>query len=342
MFKACFVITEACNLSCEYCYMNNRSNYMSRETFDFHYKTTLPYFMKHYKQKEYELDMFGGEPLKHWHMISHIIHHTKGDPKLKNLNLITNGLLLNDKRVDILKKNNVKCSLSFDGLWAENFRNYMSLKLTLQKLFDSCSVCVTPTHMNMAENFRFLMDEFKLIPNFKIVRDDIWSKNDVEKFKFELDKLEEVYFEYLNTSVNVFPFEYNLLLMLESKAHQMSKLRCFAGSTGAAFSPNKKVYPCARFLTDDYYPIYDQGVIKDNLNIIDDFAHNYSDDCKGCAQHEFCHNMCLLQEMQNGGLLSNVCDVYKAITNKIIDINHKLKNNETWKQYIKEKVNGQK
>ena len=342
MFKACFVITESCNLSCEYCYMKNRSTYMDRETFDYHYKTTLPFFMQHYNQSTYELDMFGGEPLKNWFMVSHIIHHTKNDPKLKSLNLITNGLLLNDQRVEILKKNKVKCSLSFDGLWAQHLKKYLSLKPLLQKLFNSCSVCVTPRYMNMAENFRFLLDEFQLIPKFKVVRDDIWSKDDVEKFKFELNKLEEIYLEYLNKTINVFPLEYQLLLMLESRLHPISKLRCFAGNSGAAFGPDKKVYPCARFLSERSYPIYDQEVMIDNLEDIDKIANVYSEDCKQCSQHDFCINMCLHQEMKHGGLLTNVCDVHKATVEKIIDINHELKNNEIWRGYIKENMNGQK
>lgn len=339
MFRACFVITEACNLSCEYCYMNNRKVFMSRDVFDFHYKETLPYFMKHYDHDEYELDIFGGEPLEHWFMVSHIIHHTKGDPKLKSLNLITNGLLLNDQRVEILKKHNIKCSLSFDGLWAQHLKTYVSLKPRLQKLFDSCSVCVTPRHMNMAENFKFLIEEFNFIPRFKIVRDNIWTKDDVEKFKFELDKLEEVYFDYLKKGKSIFPsiFEKRLLMLLESSAHQMSKMRCFVGHCGAAFSHDGKVYPCARFLTDDYYPIYDNGVLEENLSIIDDTANKF-EGCSGCELEDHCQHICLHQEMMNKGIVSNVCELYKAVEGKVLDINDKLRGNDEWKKYISKQI----
>lgn len=318
MFKACFVITEDCNLSCDYCYMKNRHVYMDRETFDYHYKTTLPYFMNHYKQDEYEIDIFGGEPLKNWFMVTHIIHHTKNDPKLKRLNLITNGLLLSDQRVEILKNNNVNCSLSFDGLWAQHLKMYVSLKPRLQKLFNKCSVCVTPRHMNMAENFRFIRNEFQLIPHFKIVRDEIWSKDDVEKFKFELDKLEEIYNEY-----DILPnlFKHRLDMLVESTKHEIKKSRCFVGNSGCAFSASAKVYPCARFLTNDEFVLYENEPNIEKIDKIDVLSNRFNN-CSGCELEDHCDFLCLHEEIEKG-IYSNVCDIYKLIELKALEMNEK-------------------
>ena len=340
MFTASFVITEECNLSCDYCYMNNRKELMSRDTFDYHYEVTLPFFMDHYNQSEYTLDLFGGEPLQNWFMIAHIANKTKDDPRLKSIRLMTNGLLLNDQRVNFIKRHEIKASLSFDGLWAQYLKTYVSLKPRLQRLFNSCSVCITPRHMNMAENFRFLMDEFQLIPQFKIVRDNIWSESDVKNFKLNLDELEKVFFEYFDKGLLHFPslLEHRLLMLLESAAHQISKIRCFVGLNGAAFAPNGKVYPCARFLTDDYYPIFDNVVLKENLDIIDDTAKLFSNDCQKCELGDHCDYMCLHQEMLNNGVIKNVCEIYKAIESKVLDINDRMRENTEWRRYLQEQT----
>lgn len=344
MFVACFVITEYCNMECDYCYMNNRrSSFMKPDVFEFHYQETLPYFMKHYGFDKYRLDLFGGEPTTYWNLIEYIINRTKNDKQLDHIFLPTNGLTLTHKDVSFLKNNNVKVSLSFDGMWSEKLRSYMKNPNLYKHLVDKCSVCVTPDHMNMSENFEFLMNEFQLIPEFKIVRDAIWNEDHVEQFKLELQKLKQTYFKYIKQNVKSFPFEHQLLMMLESRNHQMKKMRCFVGNSGVAFGRNKKVYPCARFLTDDYYPIYDEnGVNTENLTIIDDFSNKFTDECMNCEQTEFCDNMCLHQELTNNGLLANVCGVYKAITEVVIDINHELKNDGIWRHYIKENINGPK
>jgi len=339
MFKACFVITEECNMGCNYCYMNNRKSLMSRDTFDFHYKTTLPYFMKHYNEEKCDLDIFGGEPLTYWMMIAHIISETKDDPKINSVNLISNGLLLNEHRADFLIENKVNMSLSFDGLWAEQLPKYRTLRPLLSKVFKSCSVCVTPRDMDMAENFTFLVDEFNLIPRFKVVRDNIWTKEDIQNFKYSLDQLEEVFIEYFNMGKFLFPtlFEHNLLLLLESSAHQIKKMRCFVGHKGAAFVPENKVYPCARFFTDDYYPIFDGVVMEENLKIIDDTANLFSD-CVECELEDHCQFMCLHQEMLNKGVLSNVCELYKTIEMKVLDINDRMREHKEWRKYLYEQT----
>lgn len=319
MFEACFVITEECNMSCEYCYMSNRKRLMSRDTFDFHHENTLPYFMKHYNETEYALDIFGGEPLTYWPMITHIINKTKDDPKRKAINLMTNGLLLNKKRVDYLMANHVNVSLSFDGLWAQQLGKYRSLRPLLSKAFKKCSVCITPRHMNMAENFRFLVDEFDIIPSFKIVRDDIWSNADVEKFKLELDKLEQIYFDY-----QIMPnlLQHRLDMLIESTKHKIKQMRCFVGHNGAAFAANGKVYPCARFLTNDQLPLHDGHVVEKNLTKIDGIASSFKE-CVECELEDHCDFICSYEEMKHGGIINNVCEIYKAIELKALEIYEK-------------------
>ena len=343
MFTACFVITEQCNLDCDYCYMDNHNTFMPPAIFDLHYEKTLPYFMKHYNESEYYLDLFGGEPTLWWELIEHIVDRTKDDPHLKTIRLMTNGLFLKDKHVKFIKQHNIETFLSFDGLWAPKLDQYMKLKDIFSSLVDRCSVYITPKHMDMADNYKFLVEEFNLIPDFKIVRDNIWSDKDVDQFAVELDKLEEAYFEYLRKERNLIPkiFEHKLLMLLESSQHQMDKMRCFVGMNGVAFAPDGKVYPCARFMTNELIPLYDgKSFLDKNLEHINEFANKFSDECRNCEISDYCNHICLQQEYLNKGILKNVCRIYKLTTNKVIEINHKLKHNDIWISYVKSQYYG--
>jgi len=343
MFTACFVITEKCNLDCDYCYMNNCDIFMQPEVFDFHYEKTLPQFMKHYGEDKYYLDLFGGEPCLNWGLVDHIVKKVRGDENLEAVRLMTNGLLIDETHALFIKQNNIKLSLSFDGLWAKNLKQYKNKKKLFKTMVDDCSVCVTPQNMNMADNYKFLIEEFNLVPKFKIVRDNIWSDEDVHLFKSELDKLEEIYFDYLREGNNLIPklFEHRLLMLIEGTIHKMDKMRCFVGKNGVAFSPLGKVYPCARFMTSDFLPLFDgKNILEENLKLIDEFANKFSNECKKCEISECCDHICLQQEFLNQGVIKNVCEIYKLVTNKVIRINHKLKENDIWTSYVKNKYRG--
>ncbi len=60
-FEFQLVLTEQCNLACKYCYIDQKSNNMTREIFDAHYKM-LPELMRIYNQDSFNAAFFGGEP----------------------------------------------------------------------------------------------------------------------------------------------------------------------------------------------------------------------------------------------------------------------------------------
>ena len=148
MFNACFVITEKCNLNCKYCYMNNNNIFMTNDVFKHHYNNNLPYFLNEYNQTKYSLDIFGGEPLLNWKLIEYITEYTKDD-KNCTLRIISNGLLLDEYKVDYIKKNNIKVLISFDGLWNKKLEIYRIKKHLIKELVNEVSVCVTPQNIKM-------------------------------------------------------------------------------------------------------------------------------------------------------------------------------------------------
>ena len=70
-----------------------------------------------YGQKEINLTYFGGEPTLCWDsIIVPLTEYIKNNYKdIFNLNMTTNGTLLNEERINFLKDNNIHLLLSCDG-----------------------------------------------------------------------------------------------------------------------------------------------------------------------------------------------------------------------------------
>ena len=115
-FHAEFVITEACNLDCPYCYMTHKNTYMSLDVFKEHLEL-LPKIMKEYNAETYQASIFGGEPLLNFELIKEILPILTSDHKCRSIVMPTNGLLLNQEKLNFLEQHKVGVSWSFDGLW---------------------------------------------------------------------------------------------------------------------------------------------------------------------------------------------------------------------------------
>jgi radical SAM protein with 4Fe4S-binding SPASM domain len=314
--------------------MKNRSTKMTKQVFEKHIKENLPKYMKHYNQIFYSLDLFGGEPTLNWEIINHAVKLCQQDVKCRRIRLISNGLNITNEQVDYIIQNNIKFSLSFDGLWTEEsvqetqkekiLKLYLSKLECYEKLGTTPSVCVTPENLNMKENLRFFFEKFKICPEFKIVRDNIWKDEDVKIFRKEMKKVLSYSIELIESEHMFFPFKYYLKRMISSVFLKTSKKRCFVGRSGASFGPDGKIYPCARFLTDRRMELSET-----NIKEIDHFSRTFDEECERCILSNFCDHLCTEQELEYG-LMRNVCQVYKIIYEELNSLNNKLANNKIW------------
>ena len=142
------VLTEKCNLNCGYCYMQQRDNMMSEET-----------FMDIYDgfDSDYQIDLFGGEPLINWDLIMFIVEKCESDDRCKGINLYSNGLLLTQDKVDYILSHKVNFVWSYDGIWADSKVNPATLELVKQ-LTNFVAVQVGPPNLNMTTNYAYFVD----------------------------------------------------------------------------------------------------------------------------------------------------------------------------------------
>lgn len=119
-------LTAGCNLHCDYCQIHTRpeaakKNSLSVESF----MEALGVFLSPGQSTQggrRKVQFFGGEPLVEWTSLMNMVEYVRfceqtekfGKEKL-DLIVNTNGVLLNDERLEFLRRNNVHLSISLDG-----------------------------------------------------------------------------------------------------------------------------------------------------------------------------------------------------------------------------------
>lgn len=358
MFQFEVVVTEKCNLHCEYCYMANKNKEMTKEVFDAHY-AALPKIMNIYNEERFTTTLFGGEPLLNWELIKHILPKMEYDPKCQGVTLPTNGLKITQEMINTLKKYNVNISLSFDGLWQEDefgdramrkggaTIRYMNIVKDLG--INTCKVMIPPqSHRDftLKSNYVWFVEEFGMRnPDFTLVRDDIWYPLEIAVFQFEIKELADQVIKYIKQGIETMPGIFSLYILDTLAAEKFSKrsFGCFAGIHGLGFMPDGKAYPCARFGTSGENEIFDTS--KDvytewnSINFSTFMNKNLTDPrtyekCKKCVLYKYCNAGCTYSQLQNGGVLDSVCELYKASYEQAFRIVEELKDNVTFKKIM--------
>jgi len=359
MFQFEVVITEKCNLNCDYCYMENKDQEMTKEVFNAHY-AALSNIMNIYGEERFITTLFGGEPLLNWGLIEYILPIVSKDTKCQGITLPTNGLLIKPYMIGTLKKYNVNISLSFDGLWQYNFdpkKDLSKYRNIIEALgVNTCKVMISPqSHrvITLKQNYKWFVEELGMMnPDFTLVRDDVWYPLDGAVFKFEIKELADQTIEYIKQGIETLPGIFSLYILdtLAGDKYGKRSFGCFAGVHGLGFMPNGKVYPCARFGSKDEYEIF-SSITKSENNMIEKnykkfINKNITDPwtfskCQDCMLFKYCNAGCTYSQLENGGVLSSVCELYKASYEQAFRIVDELKDNMNFKKImnrIREKI----
>ena len=129
-------LTEACNLSCKYCYVDSDED-RQRMSFD-----DALYIVKKIDdsvERPIALYLHGGEPCLRPDIIEAIGEAIQAGLYKNQITLLmqTNGTLINDRIIDMVKKYNINVGVSIDGITAKAnqlrpYKNGDSLNLTLR------------------------------------------------------------------------------------------------------------------------------------------------------------------------------------------------------------------
>lgn len=337
MFTLEISVTEKCNLGCPYCYVANRPTWMTPEVFD-NAMPELYNLMKRSGDNEYHVSFFGGEPLLNFDLIKYVVPKLRADPKCKGIGVITNLTMIDAEKAKFLTENGVGVSWSFDGMSSNETRPLLPLlentnpetgelfdgildmynykKDIITSLTNGCKVMIWPGNVkDMTENFEFLLSWGIEHPDFSLVRDDVWTREDIIEYRKELVRLTDTYIAKLKAGIpcSVGFLRLAILDILYGLVKGKRPFGCFAGTNGGVLMSSGEFYPCARFaskkimrMDSEYDFKYYQEMFKPS---------NY-DKCQPCDLKQVCNAGCSYSQVMNDNKpLDSICELFH-ITNE--------------------------
>lgn len=315
-------LTQACNLSCIYCYETHKSSKrMSFETA----KAIIDSEMKKISEDEtLEIDLFGGEPLLEFSLIKEIVLYVRTAFPKKNaiFFIVTNGTLLTEEIKQWLVDNEdcVICGLSFDGTkQMQDINRSNSFDLVdldfFAKQYPGQTVKMTVSNQTLdtlAEGVLFLQNKgFEVTCNLAYGID--WSNQAYrEVLERELMKLIEYYLIHPEM-----PICSMLDMGIERVASQETVGRyCGAGLDMASYDVDGIGYPCQMFM-----PL-SAGQEKANASheihfFEDDIPEELQDKkCKDCVIKSICPTCYGSNYISTGNIYihdDSNCDLMKII-----------------------------
>lgn len=281
-----------------------------------------------------KIDFFGGEPLLQMDLIKIILDGVRDDGNIK-LFMPTNGLLLDDEKINFLIENNIEISLSFDGLWQDRNRLQLNGRGTLHRFLEkrdmfrkipgvNCHTMITKGCYNLLENHLWIRDNFGFNPELTLVRDvGTWDQDSVEKLKVGITEMFDWYIANPEQGMPYFVLFY-LRHFLDYHSKGVTTDNCGAGTHMFMFSENK-IVPCTRF--------------KDSPDMIAEIPkYARMPVCQTCEVKNYCKKGCLFEQIKNQGPIAELCDIYKYTYREVKRMTAALKNNPYFKQVVKEEM----
>lgn len=326
----CLNVSHDCNLRCEYCFASKgdfkcKRELMSLETA----KKAVDFLIKKSEGiKNLEMDFFGGEPLMNFDVVKATVEYARSLEQKHNKNfrftITTNGILLDDEKIDFINKEMYDVVLSLDGRKKVNdkFRvtkakqgSYDLVVSKFKKLVDERKgkqYYVRGTYTT--ENLDFSEDVMHLynLGFNEISMEPALSK---EEFPYAIDEsnLKEVLAEHeklcktlielkkKGESINFFNFNINL----DDGPCISKRLKgCGFGNDYVAITPNGDIYPCHQLVGEEKFIIGNINSDTFNSKLKNEFLKlsvYHKDECKKCWAKFYCCGGCNARNYQHNG-----------------------------------------
>lgn len=315
----CLNVAHDCNLRCEYCFaqtgdFGGERCIMPPETG----RRAIDFLIENSANREnIELDFFGGEPLMAWDTVVETVRYArsveKNHGKKFRFTITTNGLLLDDDKIDFINREMVNVVLSLDGRKdvTDRIRKTLNGKSAydvivpkFQKLVQSrgdkdyyVRATFTKYNLDFTDDIIHLRElGFEQLSAEPVVTDInepyAITESDLPRVFSEYDRLCEVMMNREKDKFNFFHF----MVDLDQGPCAIKRLRgCGCGNDYVAIDPNGNIYPCHQFVGIDDWKmgnLYD-GSFDNDIKSIFAATHVYSKQgCRECWAKFFCSGGC--------------------------------------------------
>ena len=317
----CLLITMDCNLRCEYCFASQGDYGMGREVMDFETgKRAIDFLLENSADRQnLEVDFFGGEPLMKWDVVKQIVEYGRSKEaeygKKFRFTITTNGMLLDEEKMDFINKEMSNVVMSIDGRKEVNDRVRKRVDgtgcydriidkyktLAQKRNYENYYVRGTFTKYNLD----FSNDVFHLYDlGFDQISVEPVVCDKSEKYAITEKDLPAVFSEYERLAQLMLVNEkkgrhfnfFHFMLDLDQGPCAIKRLRgCGSGNEYVAITSKGDIYPCHQFVGyEDYLMgnLYD-GTFNTEMKSQFAAAHIYTkEECKKCWAKFYCSGGC--------------------------------------------------
>lgn len=332
----CLNVAHDCNLKCKYCFASQGDFGGAKELMGLEVgKKALDFLVDNSgSRRNLEVDFFGGEPLMNFELVKDLVDYGREIAKAKGKNfrftITTNGVLLDDKKIDYINENMDNAVLSMDGRPAVN--DLMRLTLTDKGSYD----VVVPKFQKLVSKrskeksyyirgtfTRNNLDFSKDIMHFKdlgfihtsmepvVSADENPFAIKEEDLPAILKEYEDFAIAYADMKIKDDPFDFfHFIVDLTQGPCVIKRITgCGAGTEYLSITPDGSIYPCHQFVGDETYLM--GNILDENLVLPQEMkdyfrsTHVYTkDDCKECWAKFYCSGGCHANAINFNGDIS--------------------------------------
>lgn len=317
----CLHVAHDCNLKCKYCFASQGNFKGERSMMDLETgkKALLYLAMNSGKRRNLEVDFFGGEPLMNFETVKKLVDYGRELEKEYNkrfrFTITTNGVLLDDEKIDYINENMENVVLSLDG--RKEINDDMRLTISGEGSFD----VILPKIKKMVEkrgdkdyyvrgtftnhNLDFGSDAMDFYKHgFKKISIEPVVTPESMEYALRLEHLERVLKEYEDFSREYikikrqdkdFYFFHFMIDLDQGPCIVKRAVGCGAGSEYIAVTPEGEIYPCHQFVGEEEFKLgtLDTGIEKKELRDEFKMANVYNKEkCKTCWARFYCSGGC--------------------------------------------------
>ncbi len=349
-------LTNDCNMRCQYCYANGGSycsqrNIMSKATLD---KVIDKFFSEFYVIDT--IQFFGGEPLMNFELMEYACKVISSIARKRNYNitfgLVTNGTLIDQKFINLVKMFNIQVTISYDGdpkindkmRIMDNYSGSSQLIIknakwlkqetgqpsTIEVTYNKHHIDASVTILDVVRHIHnILPDTFVHLVPAGGTDDCDYAIKDLSVFAESVREIIDIKLKEPNIDLPLYSLAQRIFFALENRNIDVEKI-CDAGFGTISVSTKGDVYPCFMFTDNNemkFGSIYDEYLfsskkmleLKKRLEFFS--VKNNNEKCKECFIRKLCNGCLGLNNFHSGSpfvLSESMCKMFQDMTEEAI------------------------
>ena len=351
----CLNVAHDCNLRCAYCFAETGEFHGGRMLMPFETaKAALDMLIKRSGGRYHlEVDLFGGEPLMNWDTVKRTVEYgrelEKKHNKHINFTITTNGVALDDEKIEYINKEMFNVVLSIDGrrevhdalrVTPNKQGSYDIIVPKAQKLVKErgdgehyIRGTFTADNLDFTEDVKALhnlgFEQISVEP--VVLKPDephAINEDNVGKALEEYDRLADYVIESRKEG-RPFNFFHFYVDMNSSPCLAKRALGCGAGVEYVAVAPNGDIYPCHQFVGDSRFLLGnvlvkdEEGNVPLESGIRNEFASCNiftKEKCSNCWAKYYCSGGCAANAYKLNGSITEPPEISCKLLKKRTEI----------------------